>query len=247
MFIDNDANAAALAEVYLGGAIQRDSLLFLLLNEGVGCGIVMNHQIIRGANGTAGEICELIVDGQNPTRSEYGQPGSLGALVGKTGLLQHYQQQIGKAAHLSDLVEALNQADPIARSHVALWAQRLGQGLINIINILNPECIVLGGPLTILLPYVKDQLNQRLASELPGNGQLGFFSTPNSGWKNLRVWGECIGHWGGCVGLSISVSNPRFGIVELIVQSWVGQSQPEEMLQNIDLVAHSFAGNIITN
>ena len=198
LFIDNDANAAALAEVYLGSAIQRNSLLFLLLNEGVGCGIVMNHRIMRGANGTAGEICELIIDAQNPIRNEYGQPGSLGTLVGKAGLLLQYQQQIGKTVHLNDLVDALNQGDIIAHSRVSQWAQRLGQGLINIVNILNPECIVLGGPLTILLPYVKDQINQRLASELPGNGKFGFFSTPNSGWK-ISEFGENASVIGGAV------------------------------------------------
>lgn len=198
LFIDNDANAAALAEVYLGSAMQTNSLLFLLLNEGVGSGIVMNHRIMRGANGTAGEICELIIDDQNSIGSEYGPPGSLGTLVGKAGLLRQYQEHIGKAAKLNDLVEALDQDDVTARAYVSQWAQRLSQGLINIVNILNPECIVLGGPLTILLPYIKDQLNQRLESELPGNGQSGFFSTPNSGWR-ISEFGENASVIGGAV------------------------------------------------
>lgn len=108
-FIDNDANAAALAEVYLGSAIQSESLLYLLLNEGVGSGIVVNCSIMRGANGTAGEVCELIVDAQNSRGSDYGQPGSLGALVGKAGLLRQYREQGATTANLNDLVRALAQ------------------------------------------------------------------------------------------------------------------------------------------
>ncbi len=198
LFIDNDANAAALAEVYLGSAIQSKSLLFLLLNEGVGSGVVIDHQIMRGANGTAGEVCELIIDDQHLTGSEYGRPGSLGTLVGKAGLLKQYQQQFKKAVDLQDLVNALEKHDAVACTLVSLWARRLGSGLINIANIINPERIVLGGALTKLLPYVEDELNQILASELPGNGEYGFFSTPNSGW-NISEFGEDVSAIGGAV------------------------------------------------
>ncbi|MBE9080217.1 ROK family transcriptional regulator [Romeria aff. gracilis LEGE 07310] len=198
LFIDNDANSAALAEVYLGSAVQSDSLLFLLLNEGVGSGIVINHRIMRGANGTAGEVCELMIDDQNLIGSEYGQPGSFGALVGKAGLLKQYQQQVGKMAELSDLIEALNNEDKDAYNLVSQWAGRLGQGLANIINIINPERIILGGSLTALLPYIEDQLSQILTSELLGNGEFGFFSTPNSRW-NISEFGEDASVIGGAV------------------------------------------------
>ncbi len=198
LFIDNDANAAALAEVYLGSAIQSQSLLFLLLNEGVGSGIVIDHQIMRGANGTAGEVCELIIDDQYLTGSEYGRPGSLGTLVGKAGLLKQYQSQLGKVVDLQDLVHALEEQDAGACALVSLWVRRLGYGLINIANIVNPERIVLGGALTALIPYVENELNQILISELPGNGESGFFSTPNSGW-NMSEFGEDASAIGGAV------------------------------------------------
>lgn len=142
LFIDNDANAAALAEVYLGSGIQSKSLLFLLLNEGIGSGIVIDHQIMRGANGTAGEVCELIIDDQHLTGSEYGRPGSLGTLVGKAGLLKQYQQQLKKTVDFQDLIHALEKHDAIACALVSLWVRRLGSGLINIANIINPERIV---------------------------------------------------------------------------------------------------------
>lgn len=47
------------------------------------------------------------------------------------------------------------------------WGQRLSRGLISILNVLNPEQVVIGGPLTILLPYVEEQLNQSLERQLP--------------------------------------------------------------------------------
>ncbi|MBE9168594.1 ROK family transcriptional regulator [Pleurocapsales cyanobacterium LEGE 06147] len=198
LFIDNDANAAALAEVYLGSAMQSNNLLFLLLNEGVGSGIVVEHRIRRGANGTAGEVCELVIDAQDSVGSEYGQPGSLGSLVGKAGLLRQYWQRGGEAADLDDLVDALKRGDAIAHSLVSQWAYRLGKGLINILDILNPEQVIVGGPLTVLLPYVKNQLNQMLEQELPRNGQAGFFSTPHSCWQ-ISEFGEDASVIGGAV------------------------------------------------
>lgn len=56
LFVDNDANAAALAEVYLGNVMQSSSLLYILINNGIGSGIVIHNRVFRGAYGTAGEI-----------------------------------------------------------------------------------------------------------------------------------------------------------------------------------------------
>ncbi|MGP1387981.1 MAG: ROK family protein [Thainema sp.] len=198
LFIDNDANAAALAEVYLGSAVQSQSLLYLLLNEGVGSGIVQNNRLLRGANGTAGEVCELLVDAAPAGGSEYGQPGSLGTLVGKAGLLQQYRVKGAKQAELTDLVQALQRQDEIAQFVVNQWAKRLGAGMIQIINVLNPDQIVLGGPLTVLLPYVADQLNDALRKGLPRNGADGFFSTPNACWR-VSEFGEDASVIGGAL------------------------------------------------
>ncbi len=197
LFVDNDANAAALAEVYLGSAIECSSLLYLLLDTGVGGGIVIDNRVYRGAYGTASEVCELIVD-PNGDRTDGDEPGKLGPLVEKAGLLKRYQQQSGEAADLALLVSKLQAGDAIAHAVVQEWAKFLGWGLTSLVNILNPERVVLGGQLTVLLPYVKEPLDAMLRDCVPGTGVYGFFSNAKSRFE-ISEFGEDSAAIGGAV------------------------------------------------
>ena len=199
LFVDNDANAAALAQMYLGNGIQTHSLLYLLINKGIGAGIVINNRVFRGAYGTAGEIgawlTEQICSAVNDHRN---QPKDLGLLVGREKLLSRYRKQGGTASDIVELVEHLAQAQPLAKAIVSEWAQTLGWGLINLVNVLNPERIVIGGALTALIPYVKDQLNTMLRDYIPGDGKNGFFRNPKACFE-ISTFGEDAAALGGAV------------------------------------------------
>ncbi len=90
------------------------------------------------------------------------------------------------------------QAVPLAQKVVQEWSQFLGWGLIALVNIFNPERVVLGGPLTVLMPYVKDQLDAILRNYVPGNGNQGFFSNPKARFE-LSTFGEDAAAIGGAV------------------------------------------------
>lgn len=200
LFVDNDANAAALAEVYLGSAIECSSLLYLLLDTGVGGGIVIDNRVYRGAYGTASEVCELIVDPRSDRNgNSNGEDfGKMGPLVEKAGLLKRYQQQSGEAADLPLLLSKLQAGDAIAQAVIREWATFLGWGLTSLVNILNPERVVLGGQLTVLLPYVKEQLDAMLRDCVPGTGVYGFFSNAKSRFE-ISEFGEDSAAIGGAV------------------------------------------------
>jgi predicted NBD/HSP70 family sugar kinase len=190
LFVDNDANAAALAEVYLGSAIECSSLLYLLLDLGVGGGIVIDNRVYRGAYGTASEVSDLLVDPRG-TRSEHDvQSGTMGVLVGKVGLLERYRDRTNDpTVDLNHLLTQLQDNEAIAQSVVQEWAQFLGWGLTSLVNVLNPERVVLGGQLTVLLPYVKNQLDAMLRDCVRGTGIYGFFSNAKSRFE-ISEFGE---------------------------------------------------------
>lgn len=198
LFVDNDANAAALAEVYLGSAIQSNSLLYLLINKGMGAGIIIHNRVFRGAYGTAGEVGAWLTNPQAVVDDDGCLPRDLGTSVGKEALLRRYNEQGGKASDINDLVRGLAQAEPLAQAIVQEWTQVFGWGLINLVNVLNPERVVIGGPLTALLPYVRDQLNAMLRDYVPGNGTQGFFSDEKA-CLEISKFGEDASAVGGAV------------------------------------------------
>jgi predicted NBD/HSP70 family sugar kinase len=193
LFVDNDANAAALAEVYLGSAMQSSSLLYILINRGIGSSIIVNNAVFRGAYGTAGEISALMSDPPGQDNAY-----ECGHIVGKDDLLQRYRKQGGKADNLSELVERLEGKEAIALAVVQDWAEILGRGLVSVVSLLNPEQIVLGGPLTVLFPYVKDSLFSRLRDKMPRQGEQGFFSNPKAKF-GVSSFGEDASAIGGAV------------------------------------------------
>lgn len=193
LFVDNDANAAALAEVYLGNAMQTSSLLYILINKGIGSGIILNNRVFRGAYGTAGEISALMSDPLGQDDLELWAHG-----VGKEALLDRYRKQGGKAKNLNQLVKRLDKGDEIALAVVQDWAETLSKGLISAASLLNPEQIVLGGPLTGLFPYVKDIIMTRLKDGMPRQGEMGFFSNPKARFV-VSAFGEDASAVGGAV------------------------------------------------
>lgn len=212
LFVDNDANAAALAEVYLGRAMQISHLLYLLINRGMGAGIVVNNQVFRGAYGTAGEIGSVSIEPYRSTRDDSSQQRDLGTSVGKETLLRRYRERGGKASDVNDLVAHLVLADPLTQAVVFEWAEILGWAIINLVNILNPEQIVIGGPLSALLPYVKNQLDAMLRDCVPGDGSNGFFSNPNS-----RLEASTFGEDASAVGGAVLVYQSLFQVPDLVL------------------------------
>jgi predicted NBD/HSP70 family sugar kinase len=174
LFIENDANAGALVEKYLSGLMPNHSLLYLLLDVGVGAGIIINHRLLLGAGGTASEVRELMIDPHNVLASPGERPGTLEALCSKVGLLNAYHQRSGELIDLDTLLTRLEQADAIAQAVVQQWGKYLSWGVRGLVGVLNPERVVFGGQLKVLLPFVQDQLNEMLQNCLPDGSGYGF-------------------------------------------------------------------------
>jgi predicted NBD/HSP70 family sugar kinase len=143
--IDNDANLGALAEHRVGVARGHSTAIFLKLSSGVGAGIIIDNELFRGADGTAGEIGHLTVDEQGPV-CRCGSRGCLEAYASAASVLELMSAQM-PGATLDEVVAAAEAGNASALRSLEDAGFHLGWGIGSLVNILNPSLIVVGGDL----------------------------------------------------------------------------------------------------
>lgn len=158
--IDNDANCAALGEMWKGAGQGAKDLLCVTLGTGVGGGVIVNKQIVHGVKGAAGEIGHITVIPENGSPCNCGKTGCLETVASATGIsriatenLHTYKNDsrmkdiFAKQGRLSakDVFDCANENDQLAKKIIDQVAFYLGLTLANIGNSLNPEKIVIGG------------------------------------------------------------------------------------------------------
>ena len=161
-FFINDANAAALGEFYFGAAQGARNFIYITLSTGIGGGIVIGGKIYSGAIGTAGEVGHMTIDDDGPI-CNCGNRGCWETLASGTALAREARHRIKEGVRTSILeyvegdVEkvtaqvihsAAKQGDSLAKGLIARTGYYVGVGLANLINIFNPELIVIGGGLS---------------------------------------------------------------------------------------------------
>jgi predicted NBD/HSP70 family sugar kinase len=148
--VDNDVNTLTLAEMWFGGGQGIDSFLIVTVGRGVGLGIVVNGQFYRGSRGGAGEFGHTVIDPEGPT-CECGKRGCLEAYVGDPGLLRMATEAAnrgeihGPITSMIDLLTKAQAGDAGARAVFAHAGDILGQGIANLLNIFNPQKIIISG------------------------------------------------------------------------------------------------------
>jgi glucokinase len=163
-FLINDANAAALGEFYFGAARGVRNFIYVTLSTGIGGGIIIDGKIYAGAIGTAGEIGHMTIDENGPI-CNCGNRGCWETLASGTALAREASRRIEEGVKTSILKQvdgdlgqvtaqvihaAALQGDKFARELIARTGHYVGVGLINLINIFNPELIVIGGGLSTM-------------------------------------------------------------------------------------------------
>lgn len=155
--VDNDANAAAWGEYKFGAAGAYRHVLMVTVGTGIGGGIVADGVLYRGAHGFAAEIGHVIVETGGPecgcgNRGCWEQVASGHALdrLGRLAVEARPESLIARLAGGHevtgrDVAEAAKQGDSLATSIFAQVGQRLGEGIAGLVNILDPEAVVVGG------------------------------------------------------------------------------------------------------
>ena len=160
--VDNDATCAALAEWQLGAARGFDDVVVVTLGTGIGGGIVSGGRLQRGANGFAGEVGHMVV-----------QPDGPSCPCGRRGCWERYAsgrglQMLAGGRRGEDVVSAARAGDAEMVAVIDDFARWVALGLVNLTNVLDPSCIVLGGGLAadddLFLPSIQRAFTSLLYS-----------------------------------------------------------------------------------
>ncbi len=144
MHADNDANLGALAEAVLGAGRGASELAYVMLSSGVGCGLILDGRIYRGAGGTAGEIGHVLVDEHGPM-CRCGNRGCLETYAGGDALVELLKRSHGDDVSIARMVALARQGDPGCTRVIADGGRFIGQAVATLCNYLSLERIVVGG------------------------------------------------------------------------------------------------------
>ena len=147
--LENDANCLALSEATDGAGAGVDVVFAAILGTGVGAGVAVHGRVLRGCNGVAGEW------GHNPLpradagelapRCWCGRAGCLELVLSGPGLAADHARASGAVLDTAAIVTAARTGDGMAAASLARYAERLARSLAQVINLLDPDVIVLGG------------------------------------------------------------------------------------------------------
>jgi predicted NBD/HSP70 family sugar kinase len=142
--VDNDVNALAVNEHWFGAGKGVANLLVVSLGRGIGLGLILDGRLYRGATGGAGEFGHVKIAG-NTTPCVCGAIGCLEANVADPALERQLRQIDGGTITVVDAAEAARSGDDRYRAVFTEAAAHLGRAIANLVNVLNPELIVLSG------------------------------------------------------------------------------------------------------
>jgi glucokinase len=179
--IQNDANACALAEWLMGAGKGTQNMIFLTFGTGMGSGLILNGQLYAGTNDLGGEVGHIRLAKSGPIG--FGKAGSFEGFCSGGGIAQlaksivteklqkgiqvDFCQDIESAGKLTakSVAEAANAGDTTALEIIQVSAENLGRGLAYLIDILNPECIVIGSIYSRNEMLFKPHVDRILAEE----------------------------------------------------------------------------------
>lgn len=173
--VGNDANVAALGEMWLGAGKGQKNMVMITLGTGVGGGVIINGKPVVGAHGAGGEIGHICVNEKETISCGCGKKGCLEQYASATGIVRLAKERLAKDEDPSLLREgevsakavfdALKEGDAVAEEIIEEFGQYLGHAMANVAVIVDPSVIVIGGGVSkageILLKYVEKSFKER--------------------------------------------------------------------------------------
>lgn len=171
----NDANVAALGEMWLGAGKGHENVVMVTLGTGVGGGIILGGKILTGQNGAGGEIGHICVNYEETESCGCGKQGCLEQYASATGITRLAKKRLAKNEDASLLraqeissktvFDALKEGDAVAEEIVEEFGAYLGHAMANVAVIVDPAVIVIGGGVSkageILLGYVEKNFQEK--------------------------------------------------------------------------------------
>ena len=161
LVLDNDSNCAARGELLWGSARGYSDVVYFKLHIGVGGAVVLDGRVRPGRSGAAGEFGHLTLDPAGPL-CRCGNRGCLESYAGTNAIIGDVQPWFSAPLTFEHLLELVEGGDPACRRAVSDASARVGQAAGLLCNALNPEAVLLGGPLTRAGSLVVDEVGRAL-------------------------------------------------------------------------------------
>lgn len=172
----NDANVAALGEMWLGGGRGCKNMIMVTLGTGVGGGIIVGGKILTGAHGAGGEIGHLCVNYEETEQCGCGNRGCLEQYASATGITRLAKKKLEKTdrttilkngpVNAKTVFDAVKAGDQIADEIAVEFGKYLGYALANLAAAVDPAVIVIGGGVSragqVLIPYIEKPYKERV-------------------------------------------------------------------------------------
>jgi glucokinase len=174
VLLENDANAAAVGEMWLGAARGCRDVVSVTLGTGVGGGVILDGELWRGAHGSAGEIGHTTVDPFSGLKCKCGNIGCLELFASATAIVRMTREDLPRFPQSKLKCDGLDaekvyyagrEGDELALSVFKKFGVYLGIGLANLINIIDPEIIVIAGGVVngwdLFAAHMQHEVNER--------------------------------------------------------------------------------------
>lgn len=173
--VGNDANVAALGEMWLGAGKGQENMIMVTLGTGVGGGIIVEGKPLVGAHGAGGEIGHICMNYEETDHCGCGNTGCLEQYASATGIVRLAEKRLAQderetvlreePVSSKSIFDALKAGDEVAADIVEEFSRYLGYGLANLAAVTDPSVIVIGGGVSnagdILLYYVKKYFQEK--------------------------------------------------------------------------------------
>ena len=173
--VDNDVRTAALGELNYGAGIGCQNMVCITVGTGIGSGLVINGKLVRGASNAAGELGHIKLNMEGGPLCGCGDRGCLEAYASGPSIVAMAEEYIrgGKSTRYRELANpeitpyivsvAAQEGDPVARQIFRIMGEYIGMGLTSVVNLLNPEKIIIGGGVAAAGDLLFDPIKETIA------------------------------------------------------------------------------------
>lgn len=166
--LENDVNCAALGEMWMGAAKGKENFLCLTIGTGIGGGIVLNGELLRGENSVAAEFGHIQIV-KNGIQCECGKKGCYQGYASTTALLRLSKEKTGKKLNGKEIFDEVHKNSMEYKEIVDEWADYFTDGLATLVYIFNPSLIVIGGGVSKQGEFLKSIFEKSLEKKVMKN------------------------------------------------------------------------------